>query len=140
VAIGGSPTASGGSGPYSYSWSPTAGLSDPTAANPLATITGMTTYTVTVMDANGCTGTDSVVLAVAPQPNILSITNSGTSVTLVWSSMAGETYRVQYKNDLSDLTWTDLSPDVTASGPTATTTDSVSAVTQRFYRISFVCP
>src|SRR5439155_896000 len=140
VLIGGSPTASGGTGPYTYLWSPATGLSDATAANPTATVTSTTTYMVTVMDANGCTGSDSVLLAIAPQPVIQSITMSGTDATLVWSSVAGQTYRVQYKNDLSDPNWTDLTPDVTASGATATKMDPVGAATQRFYRISFVCP
>ena len=93
-----------------------------------------------VTDANGCTGTDSVVLTIAPQPVIQSITTLGADVTLIWSSVAGQTYRVQYKNDLSDASWTDLTPDVTATGATATKMDSVGAATQRFYRISFVCP
>ena len=60
--------------------------------------------------------------------------------TLVWSSVAGATYRVQYKNDLTDPDWTDLTPDVTAGGATATKIDSFGAQTQRFYRISVVCP
>jgi subtilisin-like proprotein convertase family protein len=37
----------------SYSWSPTTGLSDATIANPVATITSTTTYTLTVEDATG---------------------------------------------------------------------------------------
>jgi hypothetical protein len=138
--IGGSPTATGAAGPFTYLWSPSSGLSDPTAANPAATITAATTYTVTVTDTNGCTGSDSVVLSIPPEPVIQSITASGTTVTLEWTSVPGETYRVQYKADLDDPAWTDLTPDVTAAGTTASTTDSVGAATQRFYRVSFVCP
>jgi autotransporter-associated beta strand protein len=140
VMLGGSPTASGGAGPYTYSWAPPIGLSDPTAANPVATIAATTTYTVTVTDTNGCTGSDSVVLSIPPQPEIQSITMSGTDVTLVWTSVPGLTYRVQYKSDLNAAGWTDLAPDVTATGATTTKIDSVGAATQRFYRISFVCP
>ena len=43
-------TAADGTGSYTYSWSPAAGLDDPTSATPLATVTGFTTYTVTVDD------------------------------------------------------------------------------------------
>jgi len=64
VQIGGSPTASGGTPGYTYSWSPTVGLDDPTAANPNATVTSTTPYTVTVTDSKGCTATDQVVLTV----------------------------------------------------------------------------
>ena len=82
----------------------------------------------------------AVVLTLVPPPEIASITMSGTDATLVWSSLAGQTYRVQYKAELTDAGWTDLTPDVTAAGATATYTDSVGAATQRFYRISIVCP
>jgi hypothetical protein len=40
----------GGSGNYTYSWTPTTGLSNPTIANPIATPTATTTYTVAVSD------------------------------------------------------------------------------------------
>ena len=134
-------SASGGTGPYTYSWTPTTGLSDATAANPTAEVGSTTTYTVTVTDANGCTANASVVLTVPPLPNIESITMSGTAVTLVWDSLAGQTYRVQYTSDLTPtITWTDLTPDVTATGATATYTYDAAAATPRFYRIKIVCP
>ena len=62
TTIGGSPTASGGSEPYTYAWSPATGLSSTTAANPNANPTSTTTYTVTVEDANGCEDMDKIVV------------------------------------------------------------------------------
>ncbi len=50
-------TVTGGSAPYTYSWLPTAGLNDPTIANPQVTITGSITYTLVVHDAK-----DSIVV------------------------------------------------------------------------------
>ena len=141
VGIGGSPTASGGTGPYTYSWAPATGLDDATVSNPTATVTSTTTYTVTVTDANGCTSSDPVVLSLVPQPVIELITLSGPDATLVWSSVAGKTYRVQYTTDLTPtITWTDVTGDVLATGATATKTDAFGAAQQRFYRISIVCP
>jgi len=109
-------------------------------ANPTATVTSTTAYTVTVTDVNGCTASASVRLTLVPEPVIESITMSGTDVALVWSSLAGQTYRVQYKTALADASWTDLPGDVTAAGATAAKTDSVGAATQRLYRISVMCP
>lgn len=54
------------SGGVSYSWSPAAGLSCTDCANPIASPASSTTYTVTVIDAGGCTGTDSVRITVQP--------------------------------------------------------------------------
>lgn len=58
--LGGSPTASGGTGPYTYNWAPGTGLSATNIANPTASITGTFTYMVTVTDANGCMDVDTV--------------------------------------------------------------------------------
>lgn len=48
---------------WSYQWSPTTGLDNPTSAQPMASITQQITYTLTVTDAVGCTGTDEVVVS-----------------------------------------------------------------------------
>ena len=70
---------------------------------------------------------------------ILSIHRTPPSdVELTWSAVIGRTYRVQYKNDLTDPDWTDLSPDVTASGNTAALTDISAAGSQRFYRVELL--
>ena len=68
VVIGGSPTASGGTAPYTYSWSPATGLNNTHVANPSASPTSTTTYTVTVTDDNGCTDSDTVEVTVSPLP------------------------------------------------------------------------
>ncbi|NTW31437.1 MAG: hypothetical protein HGB12_02205 [Bacteroidetes bacterium] len=63
LAIGGSPTASAGTSPYTYSWSPATNLSSSTVPNPTAQCTGTTTtYVVTTTDAHSCTATSSVVV------------------------------------------------------------------------------
>lgn len=64
--IGG--TATGGTPPYKYSWSPSFGLDNPAAMNPVASPNQTTEYTVTVTDARGCTDTDVVSVFIYPRP------------------------------------------------------------------------
>lgn len=59
-------SASGGTSPYTYSWSPSAGLSDATIANPTASPTTTTTYTLTVTDQTGLKATASAIITVSP--------------------------------------------------------------------------
>ena len=54
------------SGGITYSWTPSAGLGSSSIANPVASPTTTTTYTVTATDANGCTGSASVTIVVNP--------------------------------------------------------------------------
>ena len=82
-------------------------------------------------------GTYDYLVTVAPtQPQILSIAAAANGiVTLTWSAISGSTYRVQYTPDLSAITWTNLSPDVQASGSTASAIDDPGGAGQRFYRV-----
>ena len=70
IASGGSTvlhgSASGGLPPYSYSWSPTTGLDDPTEAQPTASPSNTTSYTLRVTDDLGQTDADTVLVTVVP--------------------------------------------------------------------------
>jgi gliding motility-associated-like protein len=69
--IGGIPTASGGTQPYTYLWGPSTGLNSTSVANPTANPSTTTVYTVTVTDDNGCmANTDDMTVTVNPSPNI----------------------------------------------------------------------
>lgn len=60
TTIGGTPTATGGLPPYTYSWTPTTGLTGSTTANPTASPGSNITYTVTVKDDTGAVRTDAI--------------------------------------------------------------------------------
>lgn len=70
IILGGSPTATGGTPPYSYNWGPPGGLSSTIVANPSASPATNTLYMVTVTDANGCIVTNSVNISVFPPANV----------------------------------------------------------------------
>jgi hypothetical protein len=61
-----STTVAGGLPPYTYSWSPAAGLSSTTIANPVASPTVTTTYTLTVTDALNNSRFQSITINVLP--------------------------------------------------------------------------
>jgi hypothetical protein len=73
---------------------------------------------------------------VTVQFRIISIKATNGIATIAWSSTAGQTYRLQYKNNLTDPAWQDLT-DVTAAGPMTSATDT-SNLPQRFYRVMLV--
>jgi len=56
VALGGSPTVSGGTPPYVVAWTPAVGLNNPADWNPHALVGATTTFTVTVIDFVGNRG------------------------------------------------------------------------------------
>jgi hypothetical protein len=79
-------------------------------------------------------------LTITPDaPLILGITrNTPSTVLISWTSVSNVTYRVQFASDLSSSTWTDLAPDITATGTTASAQDHPAGLTPKFYRILVV--
>ncbi len=53
---------------YNYNWFPSQGLSNASVANPTATISNNITYFLTITDATGCAGTDSITINSNPLP------------------------------------------------------------------------
>ena len=100
------------------------------------------TVTVNVTDYNpaaenfqNLSDAKSFSIFVAPPPSFSSAVMSNDALTLTWSSISGQTYRVQYTTNVVDTNWTDLPPDVTATDTTASQTDSTLSDAQRFYRV-----
>lgn len=65
-------------GGISYSWSPSAGLSDPGIANPVASPSSTTTYTVSVTDSGNCVNTDDVEVTILSLP----VANAGNNISV----------------------------------------------------------
>jgi hypothetical protein len=110
------------------------------ATNATFSIASVTTndaagYSAVVSNAFGNPLSSPAMLTVVAPPMFLSVTVTNSTASLTWSSIAGQSYRVLYKDDLTATNWNAVSPDVFASGPTATATNNISGSTNRFYRV-----
>jgi hypothetical protein len=84
VTLGGMPAAAGGSGSYTYLWSPGTGLNSFNIANPIASSSsGLNNYVLTVTDNYGCTATDTM---------LLNIGSSSSSAIINFSMCFGSNY------------------------------------------------
>jgi uncharacterized repeat protein (TIGR01451 family) len=97
--------------------------------------TNLVTVRVTDDGVPPLSDTKSFTLTVLARPVILSITLSNSVAKITWSAIPGQAYRLQYLETLSTTNWNDLSPDVTAAGPTAAQVDSFGSASSRFYRV-----
>lgn len=127
-------TATGG---VSYTWSPATGLSAANVANPTATPSTTTTYTVTGTDANGCqnTATAEVTVntpvAITVQPaNQTALENGSTSFS-VTATGTGLTYQWEFSSD-NGSSWNPISGE-TAS--TYTIASASSSLNNNLYRV-----
>ncbi|MFZ7115451.1 MAG: gliding motility-associated C-terminal domain-containing protein [Bacteroidota bacterium] len=119
------PSVSNGAAPYTYSWTPTASLSDSTSDSPIAFDTDET-YCVTVTDDNGCVSNPScIVLSHYPPPTINSA-NADLCVTqlplqnqfTVTGATPGSTYEWGLSPDYALITGAAPdSSDITADFP-----------------------
>jgi len=62
---------------YTFSWSPTTGLSD-TTLTPWASPSVTTTYTLTVLSEEGCTFTDEIIISVNPTDPVVAVPSAFT--------------------------------------------------------------
>ena len=69
-------------------------------------------------------------------PPLISASVTNGNFGLSWGSVSGRSYRVQWKQQMTDTNWTDLT-DFTASTNSILFTDSLTQ-TQRFYRVIIV--
>jgi hypothetical protein len=68
-------------------------------------------------------------------PTIQSLQLENDQAILVWTSENGRSYRLQFVQSLTATGWTDVTPDIVASGSTASATNTLSGAQQRFYRV-----
>lgn len=87
----------------------------------------LTNYQVTI--SNG------FLTILPPVPPVFqTVTQSNTTLTLVWAATVGASYQVQYNTNLAATNWSDFGNSILATNAFTVVTDSI-AGTQRYYRV-----
>jgi hypothetical protein len=68
-------------------------------------------------------------------PQISNLIVSGGTVNFNFSTVAGRTYRVDFKDNLNVPDWTPLGANQVATGTSLSVIDNIGVQAQRFYRI-----
>jgi hypothetical protein len=79
--------------------------------------------------------THTFLVTVVSRPTLTGIHLSGDVVNVSWTALAGQGYRLQYKTNVNDPDWTDVLPEVIATGASATQTDAFDPTGNRLYRV-----
>jgi hypothetical protein len=96
------------------------------------------TYTLQVTNFWGTTVSSNAVLTVqsaAPPPPVLQASNAAGQFLISFPSVASQSYTVEYKTNVTDTNWTELTNFI-AGDTNATATDSVSSSPQKYYRVT----
>src|SRR6185436_3018532 len=115
--------------PGGMSINPTTGLIQWVPAENQGPSTNLITVVVTDDGVSPLSTTNSFTVFVsapdlAPPPLITSVSVSDGMALLSFTSVSNHVYRLQFKGDLIDANWTDVSPDITATNTTATCTNA----------------
>ena len=70
-------------------------------------------------------------------PELLPVQKTGNTIVLNWTASAGLKYRLQFKTDLNNPTWTEIASDITATNTVCSSTQPT-AGEQKFYRVRLV--
>ncbi len=73
-----------------------------------------------------------------PLPVPLTVRASGINLFLNWPGAAGQTYQLEYTDDLAAPAWTPLGAPVTGTGATLATTNTAGLSAHRFFRLRLV--
>jgi uncharacterized repeat protein (TIGR01451 family) len=112
------------------------GATGPSLSLPNVQLTNAGSYRVTISNADTSVISAEAELRVVnvPDPTIASITQNGAAVTVSFTTIAGPTYVLEYKDSLSDAQWT-AAGSAPGTGNSVSITDPTATVATRFYRV-----
>jgi uncharacterized repeat protein (TIGR01451 family) len=126
--------------PLAYQWQRNGenldGATSPSLSLPNVELTNSGSYRVLITnaDTNAISAVAELRVVNVPDPNIVSIVRNGANVTISFTTIAGPTYTLEYKNRFSDAEWTEAG-SAAGTGGTASITDPVANAETRFYRV-----
>jgi uncharacterized repeat protein (TIGR03803 family) len=93
------------------------------------------TYSVIVSNALGPVTSTGAHLTVLLPPVFLSAVRTNCTLSLTWSAIPGQRYRLQYKPSLAATNWSFLGSSVFPTGNLVTVSDNVCTNAQKVYRV-----
>jgi hypothetical protein len=78
---------------------------------------------------------DNLSFSANEAPPFVNASILGSDLSLNWQSVLGQSYQIEYKNNLTDPAWTALGGPISGTGGFISVTNSVTLSTQRFFRI-----
>ncbi len=104
---------------------------------------GTNSITVRVADNGTPVLSDAKTFSVIVQPPLQfnsAISTGDGNLNFTFNSVPGDSYQIEYKDNLNDTTWTPLGSPISGTGDNITLTNSIAAQPQRFYRLVVTSP
>ena len=130
------PAAQFGPGSYALLYERSGATSTPAPGQ----IPSTNTVTVRVTD-NGIpplSDSETITIVVIAPPQFTQTALNGGQLALTWQTTPGHSYRIEFKADLNDSSWTPLSNDMTAGGRTLSVNLDITSAPAGFYRVLLV--
>jgi uncharacterized repeat protein (TIGR01451 family) len=126
--------------PLNYQWQRNgenlAGATGPSLSLANVQLTNAGSYRVIISnaDTNIASAVAELRVIEVPDPTIVFIVQNGANVTISFTTIAGPTYTLEFKNSLSDAGWT-TAGSAPGTGNPVSITDPAATVATRFYRV-----
>ena len=103
---------------------------------PVAPFSNAVHLIVTDNGVPNLSATQSFIVTVASTPTVGAAHVSGNQFKLTFPTLSGQTYQIEFKDNLSATNWTPLGSPIIGTGVPLSVTNSISATPQRFFRLS----
>ena len=103
---------------------------------PVAPFSNAVQLIVTDNGVPNLSATQSFIVTVTSTPTVGAAHVSGNQFKLTFPTLSGQTYQIEFKDNLSATNWTPLGSPIIGTGASLNVTNSISVTPQRFFRLS----